>query len=107
MKIDVEGGEYDVVRGARVTLLGHRPVVSFEFGQSSYARYGISGFDMARLWTELGYTLFDIRGRRLGAEAFAASAIHQEVWDYLAVPQERASAAASLRDALVTPGGRP
>lgn len=105
VKIDVEGGEYDVIRGARSTILRLRPVVSFEFGQSSFAKYGITGLDMARLWNELGYAVFDIRGRRLGAAELAASAVHQEVWDYLAVPAERARPGTSLREALVTPGG--
>lgn len=104
IKIDVEGGEYDVVRGARSTLLRLRPVVSFEFGLSSFEKYGISGLDMARLWTELRYTLFDIRGRRFfAAEEFAASAIRQEVWDYIAVPTERTSEAGSMREAVSRP----
>ena len=101
VKIDVEGGEYDVVRGARSTILRLRPVVSFEFGLSSFEKYGISGVDMARLWTELRYALFDIRGRRFSAaEEFATSAVRQEVWDYIAVPEERTSATGSLRDAI-------
>lgn len=101
IKIDVEGGEYDVVRGARSLILGHRPVVSFEFGLSSFGKYGISGVDMALLWTELRYALFDIRGRRFrAAEEFATSAVRQEVWDYIAVPEERTSATSSLHDAV-------
>ena len=101
IRLQVEGGEYDVVRGARSTILRLRPVVSFEFGLSSFEKYGISGMDMARLWTELRYALFDIRGRRFSAaEELATSAIRQEVWDYIAVPEERAGATASLRDAV-------
>jgi FkbM family methyltransferase len=40
IKIDVEGGEYDVLRGARRLLQRHRPVVIFESGMGSGMHYG-------------------------------------------------------------------
>jgi len=40
IKIDVEGGEYHVLRGARALLVAHRPVVIFEHGFGVADRYG-------------------------------------------------------------------
>lgn len=59
IKIDVEGGEFLVLRGARATIARHRPVIVFEFGLGSAEGYGstpervwdfISGALGLRLW---------------------------------------------------------
>lgn len=42
LKIDVEGGEFDVLQGARRTLREHRPVVVFEFGLGAADHYGVT-----------------------------------------------------------------
>ncbi|MBP6705563.1 MAG: FkbM family methyltransferase [Vicinamibacteria bacterium] len=40
IKVDVEGGEFLVLRGARATIARHRPVIVFEFGLGSAEGYG-------------------------------------------------------------------
>src|SRR5262249_537660 len=47
--------------------------------------------------------LYDITGRRLSSEAFAASARRQEVWDYVAVPAENTVLEHQVRDVLARP----
>ncbi len=89
IKIDCEGGELGVLRGAEETIRKFRPLVSFEFGANSIWAYQITPADMAEFWGRQNCLLFDILGRKLGKEEFVASAIRQEVWDYLAIPQER------------------
>src|SRR5262249_34078843 len=59
-KIDAEGGELSVLRGARGCLAKFRPVVAFECGARSLAAYGAAPADLARLWAGLGYV---VRGR--------------------------------------------
>ena len=86
VKIDAEGGECGILRGARATLEKFRPVVSFEFGMNSSANYGIEPVDVYDFLTGLGYRILDIRGRSLAREAFDQSARVQHVWDYIAAP---------------------
>lgn len=88
LKIDVEGGEYDVVRGGEAFIRRTRPVVVFEFGVHSCASYNVRPIEMARFWEGLNYRIVDVRGRLLSVDQFAQSAVRQEVWDYFAIPAE-------------------
>ncbi len=90
IKIDVEGGELGVLRGATELIGRFRPVVSFEFGLAAIGHYSITPADMARFWAERDYRLFDVLGRELPTEeGFIESATRQEVWDYVALPRRR------------------
>lgn len=63
LKIDVEGAELAVLRGATETLKRCRPTVIFEFQKERAISYGDSPapyFDL--LCRELGYTLFRVDG---------------------------------------------
>jgi FkbM family methyltransferase len=63
LKIDVEGAELAVLRGARGTLARCRPTVIFEFQKERAASYGDSPrpyFEL--LCGELGYALFRVDG---------------------------------------------
>lgn len=63
IKIDVEGAELQVLRGARATLARHRPLVVFEHGLGSADHYGTRPEQVHDLLTELGYRVFDLQGR--------------------------------------------
>lgn len=89
IKIDAEGAEWSILRGARETIRRHRPVVSFEFGAASYGVYGVVPEDVHAYFTELGYGIYDILGRDLEVAAFAYSSRHQALWDYVAIPETR------------------
>lgn len=90
IKVDAEGGEYDIFMGARELLKRFRPLVTFEFGANSIAEYNITTEQMGEFWFERDYTLYDINGRLIETVAmFSESANHQAVWDYVCVPKER------------------
>jgi FkbM family methyltransferase len=92
VKIDAEGGELHILRGASRTLARFRPVVTFEFGANSIGNYDVTVGEMADFWSGRDYRLYDILGRSLPTrEAFAESATAQQVWDYVALPDEAAS----------------
>ena len=60
VKIDVEGAEEQMLRGAVDTLREHRPVIAFEHGLGSADHYGTTPQALQRLLAgELGY---EIRG---------------------------------------------
>jgi FkbM family methyltransferase len=63
IKIDVEGAEERVLRGAVETLRRHRPVIAFEHGLGSADHYGTTPAAIHSLLTgELGYELFGLDG---------------------------------------------
>ena len=63
IKVDVEGAEQEVFRGALKTLRRHRPIVIFEHGVGSADVYGTTPDDIHALLTEeVGYRVFDLDG---------------------------------------------
>ena len=67
IKIDVEGGEFDVLLGGQETLTQHQPIVAFECATHT-DQYATSPSEIFRLLTRLGYKIFDpiafLRGGR-------------------------------------------
>nr|MBS0038543.1 FkbM family methyltransferase [Saprospiraceae bacterium] len=57
IKIDVEGAEYKVLKGAVATLQKHRPVVVFEFGLGAADVYGTSPEMMYNFFQKLNYKI--------------------------------------------------
>jgi FkbM family methyltransferase len=103
IKIDAEGAELAILRGATAVLDRLRPVVSFEFGTSANAQHGITPADMARFWEERGYHIYGIHGRQLTEADFVESARRHEIWDYVAVPRENAAAEKAVCQTLRRP----
>jgi FkbM family methyltransferase len=97
IKIDTEGAEWDVLQGAAALIARFHPVVTFEFGENSYAPYGVDPARVHAFFVAHGYLIFDILGRELGEAVFVESSRRQEVWDYVAVPAARRSLADILR----------
>jgi FkbM family methyltransferase len=64
VKVDVEGAELQVFRGARETLKRHKPMVWFEHGVGAADRYGTRPADVYELLVEdVGPRIFDADGR--------------------------------------------
>jgi FkbM family methyltransferase len=57
IKIDVEGGEYDVLKGAETILQTWHPVLIFEHGRGGSDLYGINPEVLFQYLTSLGYKL--------------------------------------------------
>lgn len=59
IKIDIEGGEFDALRGAGQTIRRHRPVIVFEHDHDSPQHFGYSLEDLARMFRSLDYHVYD------------------------------------------------
>lgn len=73
IKLDLEGGEYDCLRGALAVLARHRPAIVFENGSETTAKnYGYTSDDFFALFTHNGYQLLDLFGRPYKPEHWGA-----------------------------------
>lgn len=86
IKIDVEGAELLVMRGAAETLARHRPFVIFEHGIGGADLYGSKPGEVWDLLDGAGLRIFDLEGdgpyTRDGFEAV----FDQPIWNFLAAP---------------------
>ena len=102
VKIDVEGGELDVLRGATALLDRCRPIVAFECGAAGYLGYHDSPAEIFDIFARRGYAIHAITGLRIAdAAAFVQASHAQEFWDYVAFPPGDEQLARELE---ITPG---
>lgn len=63
-KLDLEGAEFDALRGGRATLMTLRPMVILEFGyHATAASWGYSQAEWDRFFDDIGYRLYDLAAR--------------------------------------------
>lgn len=90
MKIDIEGGELDMLGGAVNTLAKSRPIVAFECGAASFLGYHDRPQDIFQLFADNDYLVYSIHGDVVEtAEAFREASYAQIFWDYIASPVEQ------------------
>jgi hypothetical protein len=86
LKIDVEGAEGLVLRGAQATLERHRPIVVFEHGAHA-ERFGMTSEEIHDLLVAAGLRVLDIDGGGPYSRTdFAARVRRGDLWTFVARP---------------------
>ena len=62
IKIDVEGGEFGVLKGAQKVIEKFHPVIVFEHGLGASDHYNTSPSDIFDFFMEMDYKLFTLKG---------------------------------------------
>lgn len=91
VKIDTEGGEVDIIRGGFGVIGRHRPILSIEYGASSYEVYGHTQDTLFDLMSDLDYSLFDLFGHPLSRREDWRACSDNYYWDFFGVPNEEAT----------------
>lgn len=65
IKVDTEGYEYFVFKGAQETIVKYQPIILTEINNKWAERYGISGSDVDGLLSSFGYESFILGAGRL------------------------------------------
>jgi len=95
IKIDVEGGEFDVLDGAKNTLSRWKPMIIFEHGVGGADNYGILPTQLFQLLTnELGYRICLMKDflKDKDHPGFSQMQFEEQFWSgkncyFMAVPQ--------------------
>jgi FkbM family methyltransferase len=86
IKIDVEGAELQVLRGAVDTLERHRPFVLFEHGAGGADLYGTRPQDVFDLLDGAGLRIFDLDGAGPYSREHFQATFTEPIWNFLAAP---------------------
>ena len=80
IKIDVEGGDFDVLLGSEAILKEHKPVVVFEYiGEYAKIQYNYTKNDFFGYFNNLGYVLFKFTGNYF-LESDWDEKLYHELW---------------------------
>ena len=89
VKIDVEGGEIDILRGATQFFKKNRPIVSIEYGRPSYQPYGNTSDTLFISASTHDYLISDLFGNIIENIDDWRVICDTAYWDYFLVPVER------------------
>jgi FkbM family methyltransferase len=94
IKIDVEGGELDVLKGATQILSTDRPTLIFEFGKGASEFYGTMPHHMHDLLTHHGYqiwTIGDFWSNKNSLDSDTLKSVYENQSDYYFVAKYSAN----------------
>ncbi len=86
IKIDVEGAELGVLRGAVETLHRHRPYVVFEHGAGGADLYDARPTEVFDLLADCGLRIFDLDGVGPYSREYFEATFTEPIWNFLAAP---------------------
>lgn len=89
VKMDIEGGEIDCLKGGQATLDRFRPLVSVEYGHHGYEQYGYQRSELWNVAKKHNYEITDIFGNHIMTAAEWDQTCDQVYWDWFLIPTEK------------------
>lgn len=89
IKIDVEGGEIDCLRGGATTIGQYRPLISVEYGEPTYSLFGQSDISLFEWAASNAYVPSDLFGNIIPTAEEWVAICDLSYWDYFLVPSEK------------------
>lgn len=96
IKLDLEGGEFHALKGAKRILKRSRPLVVFENGRQAAANiYGYTADDYFQYFDAVGYDVYWLSGEHFIQQDWR---LNRKCWEFVALPREEAGFATQLPD---------
>lgn len=89
IKIDVEGGEMNCLRGAQATVARYRPFISIEYGHPGYSAFGETLLSLFNWAQQNRYLVSDLFGNIVEGESEWHEVCDKSYWDYYLLPDEQ------------------
>jgi FkbM family methyltransferase len=89
IKIDTEGGEIDILKGAAHLLHRDAPIISVEYGPGGYDAYGYQPGSLFDLASEMRYSIFDLFGNRFSSRDEWMACVARFYWDFILIPDRK------------------
>ncbi|HEY5238854.1 MAG TPA: FkbM family methyltransferase [Rhizomicrobium sp.] len=98
MKMDIEGGEFPALLGAKELINSSGMVIVFEGALTSSARkFGLTDESVAAYMRDIGYSVFDLFGNAIDLASWSGA----RGWNFIAVKND-ATLKAKIADALTS-----
>ena len=89
IKLDAEGAEISILKGAVQCLKKYRPVISVEYGYPSYSVYGLEKDSLYDFASQNQYYITDLYGNIIFNIDVWRDVCDSVYWDWFLVPQEK------------------
>jgi FkbM family methyltransferase len=85
IKMDCEGAELSILRGAKKLLSNNKPLVILEFNKDNMKSFEVDTSQIESLLSEVGYSLYSLDFIKLNHEKFEES-LHKNIENYILLP---------------------
>ena len=89
IKIDTDGHELDVLKGAKETINKNKPGIIFEVGIYLLEERSISFIDFINFFTDLNYKIFTLKNREISKDNFTKYIPRLGTADIIALPNKK------------------
>ena len=91
IKIDTEGAEMSILRGAEKVIVDNLPIISVEYGEPTYKAYGETKESLWEWAVNHNYMISDLWGNMINNKSLWIEVCDSVYWDYFLVHKSKVS----------------